>query len=80
MIVAASTKQGILATYDNFSPTEDIAAPAGDWSNTIMALGLDLAGLNVEAQSGMGTSFAVQHVEEVAALALSTYQCSNHSN
>jgi serine protease len=30
MVIAASTRQGTLATYSNFGPTVDIAAPGGE--------------------------------------------------
>jgi serine protease len=71
MVIAASTRQGTLATYSNFGSIVDFAAPGGDWANAIMALGMDqtLAGLNVQMQYGVGTSFSVPHVAGIGALA-----------
>ena len=73
LVVAASTRQGTLATYSNFGETVNVAAPGGDYANAIMTLGVDQTGLGLSVMFGVGTSFAVPHVAGVAALALSTW-------
>ena len=59
-----------LATYINFGSIIGSAAPGGDWVNAIMALGVDQAGMNINIQFGVGTSFqvAVPYVAGVGAL------------
>jgi serine protease len=68
--VSASTITGDLATYSNFGPLIDVAAPGGDFANAILStLG---QGESPDIQVGYnyltGTSMAAPHVSGVIAL------------
>ena len=78
-VVAASTRQGDLATYSNGGAFVDLAAPGGDYTDAIMSLAVDETGEGLTVAFGVGTSFAVPHVAGVAALALARYKVNSQS-
>jgi len=66
--VAASTRDGKLASYSNWGESVALSAPGGDSVNAIMTLSVDEQKADLMVFFGSGTSFAVPHVAGVVAL------------
>ena len=64
--VAASTREGELASYSNWGTR--LQAPGGDLHNAIMSLGVNPWGTAVEVSFEFGTSFAAPHVSSMVVL------------
>ena len=68
LAVAASTRQGTLASYSNYGVNVPLAAPGGNDQNPVAMLSVSLDALVLEYS--MGTSFAVPQVAGVAAMVI----------
>ena len=68
LAVSASTREGDLAYYSNRGENVALAAPGGDYANSIMSLTVNALEDGLDVSYGMGTSFSVPHVAGVCAL------------
>ncbi len=63
--VAASTRDGRLASYSNWGPLISVSAPGGDSTDAIMCLGVDQEMRGLEVVYGLGTRCVTLHCENI---------------